>query len=170
MRAPRTSSWSAPGWRKPTFQTDGHLRLELVTNETQTRVALSGWLLGWSDDVQHRLNEQRGAQPQRRDPPVARGQARGASSSGSWSAPLGLRALRRHRGAAPRALLHPDPSAVQPGARRVRVAEGLRRRHGGPHQRNDRGARAGETGLRELRPTTPAPQPGRRRPPAPNWF
>lgn len=30
---------------------------ELVTNETQTRVALSGWLLGWSDDVQHRLNE-----------------------------------------------------------------------------------------------------------------
>lgn len=30
---------------------------ELVTDESKTRVPLSGALLGWTDDVQHRLNE-----------------------------------------------------------------------------------------------------------------
>ena len=30
---------------------------ELVTADSQTRVPLSGWLLGWTDEAQHRLNE-----------------------------------------------------------------------------------------------------------------
>ena len=30
---------------------------ELVTVDSQTRVPLSGWLLGWTDEAQHRLNE-----------------------------------------------------------------------------------------------------------------
>ena len=30
---------------------------EIITSETQTRVPLTGWVMGWSDDVQHRLNE-----------------------------------------------------------------------------------------------------------------